>query len=108
VFFGPGDDGVERIDTFTLNLHLPDRDVALARVRQELPADATVAWDQELGQCYLAEFTGPTLETVAHAKVKVELLKRESGTLAPHPREFNQAVVDLVPVDLPPSPGLGC
>jgi hypothetical protein len=28
-----------------LNMHTVERDGALARVRQELPSDATVAWD---------------------------------------------------------------
>jgi hypothetical protein len=35
--------GTKRIESYLLNMHAVDRDEALARVRQELPSDATVA-----------------------------------------------------------------
>jgi hypothetical protein len=100
--------GVERIDTYTLNMHAADREDALARVRQELPADATVAWDLKLGQCYQVAFISATLEAAAHRMAKVQLQERQGATLAPSPHRFNQVVVDLDPVGTKPTPSIGC
>jgi hypothetical protein len=55
-----------RIQVCILNMQPVDRDEALARVRQELPSDATVAWDLTLDKCYRVAFNSATLEAAAH------------------------------------------
>jgi hypothetical protein len=84
-----GVSGDERIQAYALNMHAVDRDEALARARQELPSDATVAWDLELDRCYRVAFNSPTLEAI-HRMAVVQLQElQEGGTLAPNPHRFN-------------------
>jgi hypothetical protein len=100
--------GSQTIQDYVLNMHEVDRDEALARVRQELPADATVKWDLTLDQCYRVQYYSPTLPGIQHmALVELEDLQ-EGGTLAFSPRMFNQASFDLDGAGPKPDPDQGC
>ncbi len=99
----------DRISTYHLNMHPVDRDNALVRVRQELPSDATVAWDLRLDQCYRVAFTSARLDAVGHYMAEVELQHiQEDGAPATSPRAFNQALFDLNSTGSPPDPSLPC
>lgn len=101
--------GTKRIQTYAMNMHTADRDEALARVRQELPSDATVAWDLTLDECYRVAFDSPTLQTAGPymAEVQLEDIQKD-GTRAPDPRRFNQASFTLYGAGTPPNPEIGC
>jgi hypothetical protein len=98
-----------RIQAYMLNIHPVDRDEALARVRQELPSDATVGSDLTQDKCYLVAFESPTLKAATQDKgAVVELLEvQEGGTYAPSPQRFNQVHISLS-YDGSILPGLDC
>lgn len=109
VYFGVSDLGTGRIQVYYLNMHTVDRDGALAQVRQELPSDATVAWDLNLDQCYRVAFNSATLDAAGHymAEVQIEDIQ-EGGSPAISPHRFNQASFQLDAAGSPPTPDIGC
>jgi hypothetical protein len=80
------------------------REDALARVGQELPADATVVWDQTKDQCYRVAYVSPTLEAVMKQLMVVVQLQhlQRGGQLASSPDTFNQADFQLATVGTKP------
>ena len=103
------DQGTGRIQSYDLNMHTVDRFQVLRWVRQELPSDATVAWDLMFDHCYRAAFNSPTLEAAGHymADVKLEYIQ-EDGTKATSPDRFNKASFWLDEAGSPPNPEIGC
>jgi hypothetical protein len=98
-----------RIQTYHLNMHTAVRHQALARVRQELPSDAKVAWDVASEHCYRVAFASATLEAAGHymAEVQLDYLKAD-GTKAMNPHTFNQASFQLDVAGSPPNPQINC
>jgi hypothetical protein len=103
------DQGTGRIQAYDLNMHTVDRSEVLRRVQQELPSDATFAWDLLLNQCYRVAFNSPTLQAVGHymANVQLEYIQ-EDGTKATSPDKFNQASFWLDKAGTPPDPEGHC
>jgi len=62
VYRDVGDLGTGRIQAYTLAMHTVDAQEVLRQLRQELPSDATVAWDLTRDQCYRVAFNSPTLQ----------------------------------------------
>jgi hypothetical protein len=101
--------GTGRIQVYALNMHTVDPHDVLSRVRQELPSDATVAWDLSFGQCYRVAFNSPTLEAAGHYMADVQLVYiQEDGTTATNPDGFNHASFWLDVGDSPPNPANRC
>lgn len=113
VYFAVTDKGTDRIQSYIMNMHPVDRDGALAQVRRELPADATIAWDLKKTHCYLVAFSSATLAAATNDMAVVELsdfLGNDSmgnGIVATNPDTFNQANFDLLPAGSPPNPEVG-
>jgi len=109
VYSEVSDQGTGRIQVYSLSMHTVDRFEVLRRVRQELPSDATVAWDRMADHCYRAAFNSPTLEVAGHymADVLLEYIQ-EDGTKATSPDRFNHAVFWLDGAGSPPDPEIGC
>ena len=101
--------GTGRIQTYNLNMQAASRHQALARVRQELPSDAKVAWNLRLNHCSRVAFVSPTLEAAGHymAEVQLEFLKADATT-AVNPHRFNQARFQLDAAGSPPNPQINC
>jgi hypothetical protein len=109
VYVSVSDLGTERIQIYVLNLHTSDRDRALARVRQELPSDATPAWDLTLNECFRATFNSATLRSAGPYMAEVQLDDvKEDGTSSPNPRRFNRALFTLYTAGTPPNPDTEC
>jgi hypothetical protein len=109
VYSDVGDLGTGRVQAYTLSMHTVDAQEVLSRVRQELPSDATVAWDLTFDQCYRVAFNSPTLEAAGHYMVDVQLQYiQEDGTPATSPVGFNVASFWLVGAGSPPDPEKGC
>jgi hypothetical protein len=108
-YSGVDDQGTGRIQVYDLRMHTVDGDEVLRRVRQELPSDATVAWDLTLNQCYRVAFNSPTLQAAGHymAAVRFEYIQ-EDGTPATSPDRFNIASFWLDEAGSPPNPEKGC
>jgi hypothetical protein len=105
------DQGTGRIQTYNLNLHTVEPDGVLLRVRQELPSDATVAWDLTFDQCYLVAFNSPTLQAAGHYMTDAQLeYIQEDGTRATSPDRFNHASLWLGEAGSPPpkASDVGC
>jgi hypothetical protein len=62
VYRDVGDLGTGRIQAYTLAMHTVDAQGVLWQLRQDLPSDATVAWDLTRDQCYRVAFNSPTLQ----------------------------------------------
>jgi hypothetical protein len=109
VYSDVGDLGTERIQLYNLNMYTVDPLEVLRRIRQELPSDATVAWDLTFDQCYRVAFNSPTLQASGHymADVKLEYIQ-EDGTPATSPDQFNIASFWLDEAGSPPNPEKGC
>jgi hypothetical protein len=109
VYIQVSDLGTGRIQVYAMNMHAVDRDGGLARVRQELPSDATVAWDLMLDECYRVAFNSATLQAAGPymAEAQLEDIQKD-GTRAPDPRRFNQASFTLYGAGTPPNPEIGC
>jgi hypothetical protein len=107
------DQGTGRIRSYNLNMHTTDRNEVLRRVRQELPSDATVAWDLMLDRCYRVGFNSATLETAGAifggwmADVQLAYIQ-EDGTMATNPDRFNVASFWVDGAGSPPNPEHGC
>jgi hypothetical protein len=103
------DQGTGRIQVYELRMHTVDADEVLRRVRQELPSDATVAWDLTFDQCYRVAFNSPTLQAAGHYMAEVLLAYiQEDGTTATSPDRFNIASFWLDEAGSPPNPENGC
>jgi hypothetical protein len=109
VYSEVSDQGTGRIQVYSLSMQTVDQLEVLRRVRQELPPDATVAWDRMADHCYRAAFNSPTLEVAGHymADVLLEYIQ-EDGTIATSPDGFNHAVFWLDGAGSPPDPEIGC
>jgi hypothetical protein len=101
--------GTGRIQTYSLHMLTAGRHQALARVRQELPSDARVAWHLTFNHCSRVAFASATLEAAGHymAEVQLEDLK-EDGTTAMSPHRFNRASFQLDVAGSPPNPQIDC
>jgi hypothetical protein len=103
------DRGTGRIQSYNLNMHTIDPNEVLPRVRQELPSDATVAWDLLRDKCYRVAFNSPTLQAAGHYMAKAQLQYiQEDGTLATSPRGFNVATLWLDEAGSPPDREADC
>jgi hypothetical protein len=103
------DRGTGRIQVYTLAMHTVDAQEVLRRLRQELPSDATVAWDLTHDQCYRVAFNSPTLRAAAHVMAEAELQYiQPDGTPATNPDRFNVASIWLDDAGSPPDPEKGC
>ena len=92
-----------------LNMHAVDRDEAVARAKQELPSDATVAWDLTLDKCYRVTFNSATLEAAGPYMAEVQFEDwKNNGATAPSPHRFNRATFTLYTAGTPPNPDIGC
>lgn len=85
VNFGGGGD---RVNSYTLNVPPTSLAAAVARARQELPADATLLWSGTVtgvtGSCYEAEWQSPTLASVlGGGYVNVEFDNAPTGASTP-------------------------
>ena len=101
--------GTGRIQSYSLNMHTLTRDQALARVRQELPSDAKVAWDLRFNHCYRVAFASASLEAAGHYMAEVQLRElKADATTAMDPHTFNQAKFRLVAAGSPPNPQVDC
>jgi hypothetical protein len=101
--------GTGRIHGYTMAMHTVDVPEMLRQLRQELPSDATVAWDLPRDQCYRLAFNSPTLEAAGHVMAEAELQYIQSdGTAAANPDRFNIASIWLEDVGSPPDPEKGC
>jgi hypothetical protein len=109
VYGGVNDQGTGRIQFYDLSMHAVAGEEALRRVRQELPSDATVAWDLMLDRCYRVGFNSATLEAAGHymAAVQVEYLRKD-GAMAKNPVRFNLASFWLMGAGSPRNPEIGC
>jgi hypothetical protein len=72
VYSEVSDQGTGRIQAYSLNMNTVDRFEVLRRVRQELPSDATVAWDLMADHCYRAAFSSPTLEAATDEDIPTQ------------------------------------
>ena len=109
VYSDVDDWGTGRIQWYSLNMHTVEGAEVLRRVREELPSDATVAWDLRLPQCYHVAFNSATLEAAGHymAEVQLEYIQQD-GTKATSPDRFNVATFWLDEAGSPPNPASGC
>jgi CheY-like chemotaxis protein len=109
VYSSVGDQGTGRIQFYDLNMPTVDGVEALRRVRRELPADATAAWDLPLDQCYRRAFNSSTLQAAGHymADVQFEYIQ-EDGSRRSGPDSFNHAWIWLDTAGSPPNPESDC
>jgi hypothetical protein len=103
------DQGTGRIQAYTLAMHTVDAQEVVRQLRQELPADATIAWHLTRDQCYRVAFNSPTLQSVGHVMAEAELQYiQEDGTMASDPDRFNLASIWLDDAGSPPDPEKNC
>ena len=109
IYSAVNDQGTGRIQFYDLNMHTVDGVEVLRRVRQELPSDATVAWDLTFDQCYRVAFNSATLQAAGHymADVQLEYIQ-EDGSRATSPDTFNHAWFWLDRAGSPPNRENGC
>jgi hypothetical protein len=109
VYSAVNDQGTGRIQFYDLNMHTVDGDEILRRVRQELPSDATVAWDLTFDRCYRVAFNSATLQAAGHymADVQLEYIQ-EDGSSATSPDTFNHAWFWLDRAGSPPNREIDC
>ncbi|OBI44134.1 hypothetical protein [Mycobacterium sp. E796] len=109
VYSDVSDQGTDRIHGYSLNMHTVDRFEVLRRVWQELPSDATVAWDLMRDHCYRVAFNSPTLRAVGDFMATVQLqYVQADGKKATSSDRFNQAVFRLDRAGSPPDGAEGC
>ena len=104
------DHGTGRILSYNLNMRSSEAHEVLSRVRyEELPSDATVAWQQMFDRCFRIGFSSATLEAAGHYLADVQLeYVQEDGTWATSPDRFNVAVIWLDEAGSPLHPEIGC
>ena len=108
VYSDVSDHGTGRIQGYSLNMHTVDRFEVLRRVRQELPSDATFAWDLPRDHCYRVAFNSPTLAAAGNYMAEVQLqYVLEDGGKATSSDSFNQAVFWLDGAGSPPDGDCG-
>lgn len=97
------------IDSYGLNMPSVTEDEAIARIRRELPDDATELWRLPLDTCHRFAFDSPNLDAdLGPTVVTVQLQDvREDGSPAPDPQVFNQAQFDTSGTRQP-NPDVGC
>jgi hypothetical protein len=109
VYSDVADQGTGRIQSYLLFMHTVEGAEVLRRVQQELPSDATVAWDFRLDRCYHVAFNSATLGAAGHYMAEVSLAYiQEDGTKAKSPDRFNIASFWLDAAGSPPNPDIGC
>ena len=109
VYSDVSDHGTGRIQVYSLNMHTVDRFEVLRRVQQELPSDATFAWNLPFDQCYRVAFNSPTLQAAGDYMAEVQLQYiQQDGTRATSRDGFNQAVFWLDGAGSKPDPESGC
>jgi hypothetical protein len=109
VYRDVGDLGTGRIQAYTLAMHTVDAQEVRRQLRQELPSDATVAWDLTRDQCYRVAFNSPTLQAAGRYMAEAELeYIQQDGTTATSPDRFNVASFWLEDAGSPPDPEKGC
>lgn len=109
VYRDVGDLGTARIQTYSLAMHTVDAQGVLRQLRQELPSDATVAWDLTRDQCYRVAFNSPTLQAAGRVMAEAELQYiQPDGTPATGPDRFNIASFWLEDTGSPPDPEKSC
>ena len=109
VYSDVSDHGTGRIQVYYLNMHTVDRFAVLPRVRQELPSDATVAWDLIRDHCYRVAFNSPTLQAAGDYMAEVQLQYiQEDGRKATSSDRFNQALFWLEGAGSPPDSENDC
>src|SRR5271166_5200650 len=103
VYRDVGDLGTGRIQDYPLAMHTVDAEEVLRQLRQELPSDATVAWDLTRDRCYRVAFNSPTLQAAGRYMAEAELQYiQQDGTTATSPDRFNVASFWLEDVGSPP------
>ncbi len=109
VYRDVADLGTGRIQVYDLSMHPVNAYEVPRRLRQEMPSDATVAWDLMLNECYRVAFNSRTLQAAGHymARVQLEYIQ-EDGTRATSPDKFNTASFWLEEAGSPPDPENGC
>jgi hypothetical protein len=109
VYGAVNDQGTGRIQFYDLSMHTVAGEEALRRVRQELPSDATVAWDLTFDQCYRVAFSSATLQAAGHymADVQLEYIQ-EDGSRRTSPDTFNHAWLWLDTAGSPPNREMDC
>jgi hypothetical protein len=109
VYRDVGDLGTGRIQSYSLAMHTVDAQGVLRQLRQELPSDATVAWDLTRDQCYRVAFNSPALQAAGRSMAEAELQYiQPDGTPATGPDRFNIASFWLEDTGSPPDPEKGC
>ncbi len=101
--------GTDRVHGYSIAMHTIDAQQALRQLRQELPADATVAWDLTNDKCYRVAFNSVSLQVAGNFMAEAQLQYiQPDGTPAAGPDKFNQASIWLQDVGAPPDPEKGC
>lgn len=101
--------GTDRVHSYTLAMHTFDAQQALRQLRQELPPDATVAWDVSLDRCYRVAFKSASLEAAGGFMAEAQLQYiQQDGTPATSPDRFDLASIWLEDVGSPPDADKGC
>jgi hypothetical protein len=109
VYNDVADLGTGRVRSYSLNMHTVDRFEVLRRVWQELPHDATFAWDLMRDHCYRVAFNSASLRAAGDfmAEVQVQYVQAD-GKKATSSDRFNQALFWLDPAGSPPDYARGC
>jgi hypothetical protein len=103
------DQGTGTIHAYTMIMHTIDAQQALRQLRQELPADARIAWDLTRDQCYRVAFNSSSLQAAGPVMAEAELeYIQEDGSKATGPDKFNIASIWLDDAGTPPDSDKGC
>jgi hypothetical protein len=103
------DQGTGTIHAYTLIMHTIDAQQALRQLRQELPADARIAWHLTRDQCYRVAFNSPSLQAAGPVMAEAQLeYIQEDGSKATSPDKFNIASIWLDDAGTPPDLDKGC
>jgi hypothetical protein len=109
VYRGVDDGGTDRVHGYTLAMHTFDAQQALRQLRQELPADATVAWELTGDRCYRVAFNSVSLQAAGNFMAEAQLQYiQPDGTPAMNPDRFDLASLWLEDAGKAPDPEKGC
>lgn len=94
----------DRINSYTLNVTPTGSfSSALARARQELPADAALLWSASLGPCYEAEFQSATVASaLGNGRVLIAFDNAATATSSPITEELFGTTDALTQTEAPP------